>query len=299
MEKGIQTYRGQLYIALGALIWGTQGPFAQYLMQLGASSIFVALVKLGIGSGLMLLAMAIFKPRQLKIDKRGLVYTGMIGLFCQAGFNALYYTSVGLIGIANAAVILYTSPVFFLLLSILFFKEKLTGVKLLSAFLCMVGCGIAVTGGQLNFEGLSVTGIGMALLSAVSFALMGAISKKALNNYPPMTIIAYSFLWGFICLLPKGLSSGCFGVEPSLGILLGALGIGIFPAALAYYFYFKGVSQGVNLSQAGVISALEMVSAVGIAWTIFSEPFNLMKTFGIILILISILTSEIKQIMVK
>lgn len=299
VSKIVQNYKGQLYIAIGAIIWGTQGPFAKTLMQSGASAIFVALVKLGIGAGLMFMAMAIFKPKQLKIDQRGLIYTGVIGLFCQAGFNALYYQSVGLIGIANAAVILYTSPVIFLILSIVFFKEKLTLIKSVSAFLCMLGCGIAVTGGRLSLDGLSILGIGMALLSSASFATMGAISKKALKSYEPMTVIAYSFFWGFLFLLPQAWISNGFMIELNGAVVLGALGIGTFPAALAYFFYFKGVSCGVSLSQAGVISALEMVSAVLIAWTIFAEPANGIKIFGIFLILISIILSEFKQKLVK
>lgn len=298
-KKTVQNYKGQILIALGAIVWGTQGPFAKVLMQNGASAIFVALVKLGIGAGIMFLVMAAMRPRQLKIDSRGLLYTGVIGLFCQAGFNALYYQSVDLIGIANAAVILYTSPVFFLLLSIVFFKEQLTLVKGLSALICITGCAVAVTGGKFSLEAISALGIGMALLSSASFALMGAISKKALTCYEPMTVIAYSFLWGFLFLLPKAFLSHSFIIDLNLPVVLGALGIGALPAALAYFFYFKGVSCGVNLSQAGVISALEMVSAVLIAWTVFREPANGMKVFGIFLILISIFLSEFKQKMVK
>lgn len=298
VKKGILNYKGQFLIALGAVIWGTQGPFAKALMQNGASALFVALVKLGIGAGLMFLAMAILRPKQLKIDKKGLLYTGVIGLFCQAGFNALYYQSVDLIGIANAAVILYTSPVFFLLLSMVCFKESLTLIKGLSALICMLGCAVAVTGGDLSLEGLSILGIGLALLSSASFALMGAISKKALTCYEPMTVIAYSFLWGFLFLLPNAWMSHSLAIEMNLSVLIGALGIGALPAALAYFFYFKGVSCGVNLSQAGVISALEMVSAVLIAWTIFGEPANVVKVMGIFLILFSILLSEFKQKMV-
>lgn len=299
INKTAQNYKGQLYIAIGAIIWGTQGPFAKALMQAGASAIFVALVKLGIGAGIMFLVMAVFRPRQLRIDKQGLIYTGVIGLFCQAGFNALYYQSVGLIGIANAAVILYTSPVFFLLLSIVFFKEKLTLIKGASAFLCMIGCGIAVTGGKMSLEGLSTLGIVMALLSSVSFATMGAISKKVLKCYEPMTVIAYSFLWGFLFLLPQAWISNGIMIDLNWHVILGALGIGTFPAVLAYLFYFKGVNCGVNLSQAGVISSLEMVSAVLIAWTIFAEPVSGIKILGIFLILISIILSEFKQKLVK
>lgn len=288
MKHKASQYRGQGLIALGAVIWGTQGPFAQFLMQGGASPIFVAIMKLFVGSMSLMLLMLLTSPKQLKIDKRGLQLTGIIGLVSQAGFNYLYYNSVQLIGIANAAVILYTSPIFFLVLSVLFFKEKLTLTKTLAAVICFIGCAIAVTGGQLDLGQFSVLGLLMAFAASLAFAIMGAIGKKALTGYAPLTIIAYSFLWGALCLLPSALTTGAFELAWHSNIVIGVLGIGILPAALAYCLYFSGVNEGVPLSQAGVISALEMVSAVIIAWTVFGEPVNAVKVAGVFFILLSV-----------
>ncbi len=281
-------YKGQGLIALGAVIWGTQGPFAQFLMQSGASPIFVAIMKLFVGSMALMLFMLLTSPEQLKIDKQGLLLTGVIGLVSQAGFNYLYYNSVKLIGIANAAVILYTSPIFFLVLSVVFFNEKLTFRKTLAAIICFIGCAVAVTGGQLDLSGFSMLGLLMALVASLTFAIMGAIGKKALAGYAPLTIIAYSFLWGALFLLPSALTSSAFDLIWQGRITFGVLGIGILPAALAYFLYFTGVNEGVPLSQAGVISALEMVSAVIIAWTIFGEPVNGIKVVGVLFILLSV-----------
>lgn len=293
MNGCFEKYKGQCLIALGAIIWGTQGPFAQFLMKEGASPLLVSVMKLGIGSMLLVLFMIFKSPQQLKIDRKGLLLTAVIGLVSQAGFNLLYYNSVQMIGIANAAVLIYTSPVFFLALSVLFFKEVLSVKKVFAALLCVLGCAIAVTGGQLNLNGLSVNGIMLALLAAVAFAIMGALGKRALLGYEPMTIIAYSFFWGFLFLLPESIGSGAFMLDWSGNVILGCLGIGMFPAALAYFLYFTGVRKGVSLSQAGVISALEMVSAVLIAWTLFAEAVNVVKVFGVLLILFSIILTEI------
>ncbi len=293
MNGWLEKYQGQCLIALGAIIWGTQGPFAQFLMKEGASPLLVSAMKLGIGSMLLVFFMLFKSPEQLKIDRKGLLLTAVIGLVSQAGFNLLYYNSVQMIGIANAAVLIYTSPVFFLALSVLFFKEVLTMKKVFAALLCVLGCAIAVTGGQLNLNGLSVNGIVLALLAAVAFAIMGALGKKALLGYEPMTIIAYSFFWGFLFLLPEAIGSGAFLLDWNGSVIVGCLGIGMFPAALAYFLYFTGVRKGVSLSQAGVISSLEMVSAVLIAWTLFEETVNVIKVFGVLLILFSIILTEI------
>lgn len=284
--------RGQLLIGIGAVIWGTQGIFAKMLLIAGLGALQIAALKLLLGSFVLFVIMAVLKPKALFLDKPGLGLTALLGLLCQAGFNSLYYSSVNLIGVSCAAVILYTSPVFFLGFSLVFFKEKLSLKKALSALICIVGCGLAVTGGSLHFEGLSTTGMVLALLSALSFALMGAISKGALTRYEPLAITAYSFLFGGLILLPFSLLSAEKGLLLSPSIVWGTLGIGLLPAALSYYLYYTGVKMGVPLSQAGVISSLEMVSAVVLAVLLLGEQMSLMKVVGLLLILISVILSE-------
>lgn len=292
MTDFIKQHQGQLYIAIGASIWGTQGPFAKFIMQSGGNPSFVSFSKLAVGSLLLFLILGFSHPDKLKIDHKGFWLTCFIGLFCQAGFNYTYYSAVGLIGIANAAVILYLSPLFFLMYSILFFSDCLTKRKSLSALLCVVGCTIAVTGGSLDLQALSLWGVFLGLLSAFSFATMGALGKKALVGYDAMTIMAYSFMWGALFMIPSSMMSGAFDIELNSNLITGVIGIGLFPAVLAYFFYFKGVEKGVQLSQAGVICSMEMVSAILIAFSLFNEHMGMVKWLGVGIILISILLSQ-------
>lgn len=285
--------KGQCFIAFGALIWGTQGLFAKWMMSGGATAIQSASIKLLTGAFLLFLTMALTCPKALKIDLRGLALTLLIGLVSQAGFNSLYYSSVARIGVASAAVILYTSPVFFLLFAWLFFKEKMTSYKILSAFICMVGCAVAIGIKQLLNSPLELLGVLQALLAAIAFALMGVLGKKGLGNYKPLTIIVYSFGFGGLFLLPIALGQGLSPTANLSQIALGGLGIGVFPAALSYLLYFTGVSLGVPLSQAGLISSLEMVSAVFMAHLCLGETLGFVQLIGVALILGSIVLSEV------
>lgn len=278
---------GHLMIAGAAVVWGTQGPFAQNLMQLGCHPFLVSQIKLLLGC-LTLMGIILFtQPKLLKVSRPTLRATALVGLISQAGFNSLYYTSVDMIGIANAAVLLYTAPVIFLVLSVVFFKEQLTVPKLGAAFLCVIGSAIAVTGGSLNLVGLSGLGILLAVLSAVTFAIMTAIGKVALKGCDPFTFIAYSFFFGTLFMLPLCLYTGAYQVAISPAILLNGFGIGLLPAALSYVLYFGGIKHSVSLSTAGVISSLEMVSAILIAWLIFHEPASLIKAIGILMIVVA------------
>lgn len=293
--KNAGNLMGQLSIGLGAVIWGTQGPFAKLIMQSGGNASFASFGKLATGGLILLLALSLKDPKRLKIDRKGLLWTCFLGLVAQAGFNFTYYSAVGLIGIANSAVILYLAPIAFLAYSVVLFKETPTMQKSISAVVCFLGCALAVTGGIFDFSSLSIPGVLLALLSVVSFATMGAFGKLLAEKYDPMTLMVYSFLWGAFFMLPSTMVSGGFAITPNMNLIIGVLGIGMFPAALAYFFYFKGLSFGVPLSKAGVICSMEMVSAVVIAATLFGEEMSIMKWCGVGVILISILMSEYKK----
>lgn len=284
---------GPFYVGLGAVIWGTQGPFAKLILSNGGSASFTAYSKLSIGAAILAFALAFTNPKRLIIDRKGLFWTCFLGLVGQAGFNYTYYSAVDLIGIANSAVILYLAPVAFLFYSVFLFKEAPTLKKLASAIVCFLGCALAVTGGSLELSTLSTTGVVLALLSVVSFATMGAVGKLLSDRYDPMTLMLYSFTWGSVFMLPSALLSGSSELTYNTSLIAGVIGIGLFPAVLAYFFYFKGLASGISLSKAGVICSMEMVSAIVIAFSLFGETMGTVKWIGVVIIIASIIMSEV------
>lgn len=289
MKQVPKPHHGNLMIAGAGACWGTLGSFAQILLNQGFSAEMVSLFRLTVGCLVLILIVLFTNPKLLKIDKRGLLLTATIGLVSQAGFNLLYFNAIRHIGIAMSAVLLYTAPIFMLLWSILFFGERLTGRKLLGISICFIGCTIAVTGGNLDIFKLSALGLLLGVLSAVSYSLMSAISKHAMADYAPITIVIYSFLFGSLFLLPFNMSITSFDGHLNWVSLLAIIGLGLIPSALSYRLYTAGIAKGVDLSVAGVLSTLELVISVLLAWRFFHEPMGLMHGLGIGLILISIL----------
>ncbi len=288
MKTDMHIRSGQLMIAGAGICWGTIGTFAQTLMNYGFSANAVSFLRLVTGFLLLGGLTAITNPEQLRIDRRGLFLTAMIGLISQACFNLLYFNAISYIGIAMAAVLLYTAPFFLLIWSVLFFGEHLTVRKVSAILLCFAGCAIAVTGGNVSNLQISLIGIALGLLSAVSFSLMSAISKHALANYSPITVVIYSFFFGALFLLPFNIAPGSLAgsINP---ISMGALfALGLIPSALSYRLYAQGISHGVDLSAAGVLSTLEMVFSVILAWAIFHEPMGPVRWAGVLIILFSI-----------
>lgn len=280
---------GRLSIAVAGIFWGTSGIFAQYLLNAGISTEWISFLRLSIGCLVLIASTARTNTELLRIDGRGLLLAAFLGLVSQAGFNLFYYNAIRLIGVAPSAVLLYTAPFFLLLWSVLFFGERVSLWKLVAVTICFLGCLIAVTEGHLEMLQVSLVGVLLALLAAFSYSLMSAVSKRFMESYAPVTILIYSFFIGAVALLPYAAFCGHFPSHLSFPVVLATLGLGVIPSVLSYSLYLAGIAKGVELSQAGVISTLEMVCSVFLAGLFFNESLGPVRLLGIGLILMAIL----------
>ncbi|EMK9256538.1 EamA family transporter [Clostridioides difficile] len=279
--------KGYVFIAIAGLLWATLGLFGKFLMGNGLTSEQVAFTRLFFGFIVLGVYSSIRTPQILKISKKGIIYSVIIGIICQAMFNLCYFKAIDIAGVSIAAVLLYTSPLFLAIFSKICYKENITRSKLFSLILCFIGAIMAVTGGRLDFQGLNAFGLLLGVLSAIAYALMPTISKNALKEFSSSTILVYSFLFGAIFMIPSSRPWEILNYAKDLDVLSCMLMLGIVPAALAYIFYAAGISKGVDLSVAGVVASVELVGSVIIGCTILGESFSLGKLFGVMLMLIS------------
>ncbi|AJP11116.1 TPA: EamA family transporter [Clostridioides difficile] len=279
--------KGYVFIAIAGLLWATLGLFGKFLMGNGLTSEQVAFTRLFFGFIVLGVYSSIRTPQILKINKKGIIYSVIIGIICQAMFNLCYFKAIDIAGVSIAAVLLYTSPLFLAIFSKICYKENITRSKLFSLILCFIGAIMAVTGGRLDFQGLNAFGLLLGVLSAIAYALMPTISKNALKEFSSSTILVYSFLFGAIFMIPSSRPWEILNYAKDLDVLSCMLMLGIVPAALAYIFYAAGISKGVELSVAGVVASVELVGSVIIGCTILGESFSLGKLFGVMLMLIS------------
>ncbi|MCG6587482.1 DMT family transporter, partial [Clostridioides difficile] len=266
--------KGYVFIAIAGLLWATLGLFGKFLMGNGLTSEQVAFTRLFFGFIVLGVYSSIRTPQILKISKKGIIYSVIIGIICQAMFNLCYFKAIDIAGVSIAAVLLYTSPLFLAIFSKVCYKENITRSKLFSLILCFIGAIMAVTGGRLDFQGLNAFGLLLGVLSAIAYALMPTISKNALKEFSSSTILVYSFLFGAIFMIPSSRPWEILNYAKDLDVLSCMLMLGIVPAALAYIFYAAGISKGVELSVAGVVASVELVGSVIIGCTILGESFS-------------------------
>ena len=113
-----------LYIVLAATGWGITGVFITALSNYGFSTTFLGAVRptfsaLFVGIWLLITNRSLFR---IKI-KDIWVFAGT-GIFSFTFFTYCYYVSIVHNGLAVAAVLLYTAPIFVAVMSTIFFKTS-------------------------------------------------------------------------------------------------------------------------------------------------------------------------------
>jgi len=135
MEKG-RTIQGYLLIFLSGVFWGVGGYLVTQMSNMGVSALITAFS----GHFLALLPLFIYivvkkGMNGLKISKKGLLYSIILGALTKGIFKLANDTAVTLVGVATASILMYLAPVFTAIMSMAFFKEKLRGYQHFSLFL--------------------------------------------------------------------------------------------------------------------------------------------------------------------
>ena len=276
-------------IAAGAL-WGCISLFLRPLSALGLSSLQIVAIRCGLAFLLMAGYLAARSPRLLRITPRDvpvLLGTGLVSLLL---FSWCYFGAIKASGVAVAVVLLYTSPVFILLLSAVLFHEPLTRRKLLALALTAAGC-VLVTGLLSSGERIGLTALLLGLGSGLFYALYSIFGRIALRRLDTMTITAYTFLFaalGALALCAFEQNPVPFSAALTPAGIPAALGIAFFACVLPYLFYTLGLS-GVETGRAAILVTVEPAVGALIGFLVWHEAVTAQKLLGIVLIFSSIL----------
>ncbi|MDO4890477.1 MAG: DMT family transporter [Coriobacteriaceae bacterium] len=280
-------------IAAGAL-WGCISLFVRALNAAGLSAIDISCVRMVVGVACMLLVLLAVDRDALRIRVRDLWLFAGTGIVSVTFFNWCYFTCIELSEVSIAVVLLYTSPVFVMLMSALFFKERITARKLVALACTFAGCvlvaGVVGTGVQIG-----PLALGMGVASGFFYALYSVFSRVALRRYDPLTITFYTFAMGSVaCLLladPPAIA-GTLAANPQVIWL--CVGIGIMCTVFPYILYTIGL-RGMETGRAAILATVEPLVGAIIGIFVFAESTDLAKLAGMALILAAVLVLNTGQ----
>ncbi len=282
--------KAKVKLIAAMFIFGSIGIFVR---TIGLSSGILAVVRGSIGTVFLLIAgLAMGKKLSLPAIRKNfkfLVFSGAaIGANWICLFEAYRYTTI-----AVATLCYYLAPVFVILVSPFFLKEKLTAVKagcvVVSLFgmtlvADILGSGQGAAGG---WKGI-VFGVTAALLYA-SVVIMNKFLKEieAVDMTVSQLGVASVVVLVYVLYTEDGT-----GITFGVSTLFLLLYLGIVNTGIAYLLYFSSLKD-LSGQTAALFSYIDPVTAILLSALLFHENMSTEQMIGAVLILGSTLVSEL------
>ena len=282
---------GTLLIILAGIFWGSMGIFVRGLTALtGFTSIQVVCVRLTVAALIFALILLLKDAKGFKIRLKDIPLFLGLGFCSILFFTTCYFTAIRMMTLSIAAILLYTSPIWVMLLSLLLFHEKMTRHKFLALVISFLGC-VFVSGIGSGDSSVTPLGILIGLGAGLGYGLYSILGTIALRRYSTYTVTTYTFMTAaigslFICSLPDlwHKITACSS-KPYLCFFI--LLTGLVTAVIPFLLYTLGLEQ-VEASRAAILATVEPMVATLIGVIVFQEYLTVMSVLGILCILAAI-----------
>ncbi len=288
---------GYILLFLAGLSWGMIGLFTNGLSSSGLNSIEISFLRqLFAFLEVFAIVLCRYGFRSLRVDRTSLFLLALQGCVVTTLFCIFYALTIQILGVATAVVMMYLAPVFVIVISALFFGERITVLKILAIAVNLAGCYLSASKGEVGALKINRVGLLCGVLSGLGYALVSIFGKifsnRGINSF---VSVLYINLFSVVTLSVLAFFNRSGTPLLQGRILLNGFGIGLFGSALAYLFYYSGMKRPVNLSTAPVVASVEVVLGSMIGIFVFGETCNSYVVIGMILVVMSIVIISIAE----
>ena len=284
-----------ILILIAACFWGSMGIFVRRLTTFGFDSIQIVSIRVTLAALIFSLFGLIRDRSGFRISLRDIPLFLGLGIGSILFFTVCYFAAITIMPLSTAAILLYTSPIWIMLMSALFFHEKINSRKVIALFLAFGGC-VLVSG--ISGDGITFTGLLLGLGSGIGYGLYSILGTVALRKYSPYTVTTYTFLiaavGSWIICRPFDMLSRFEKSDSLTELVLFCIMTALVTAVIPFLAYTLGL-RSVEASKAGIIATIEPVVATLVGIICFSETLTILSGIGIVLVLTAVLILNKKK----
>lgn len=191
-------------VFLVQVIYGFTFTFANDVIDGGFIRPFGFIFLRVLGAAILFWLLSLFTPKQ-KIDSKDYITFFLASIFGIALNMLTFFKGLEFTTPIHASVIMTVVPIVVLVLSALFLKERITGLKITGIILGFSGAIVLSVYGKAALIGDNILlGNFLVFINAVSYSIYLIIIKKITSKYHPFTFIKWLFLFGLILVSPFG-----------------------------------------------------------------------------------------------
>ncbi len=270
--------KGKAHIALLSvnMIYGANYLIAKGLMPHKIEASALVFLRIS-GAGLLFLILKSFIKEKVETkDIPRLALCGFLGVAANQFFsmNGLSLTSP-----VDAAIIITAMPIFTIIISRFLLKEPFTLQRILGISIGGAGAVLLIYLGNSGLGTGSLQGNIFVCINALAFAFYLVIVKPLMSKYQPITVIIWTFLFGFIFMFPLCISPllrtdfGAFATTNWISLMYVVVG----PTFLAYLlnmFALQYVKPTVSSSYIYVQPAVAMILVALVSYLVIDSQYK-------------------------
>lgn len=284
---------GYALAASAATMWALNGSLSRLLLDDGVSALRLAELR-GVLSFVMLAAaLAIARPRLLRIRRQDIPRLAFLGIVGLAGVHATYFFAISRLDVGVALVIQYLGPLILLLWLRLVHSRQLQRSLWGAAVLSVIGCFLVVQ--AWNPGAIDGLGLLAAFGAAVTFAIYLYSSEQAGHRYEPVTTLVWGFgfasLFWLVVQPPWSFPFAEFTSAENIALGLGVAVIG----TLLPFVCIVAALRHVPASRAAVVATLEPVLAAIIAWPVLGQDLDVAQIVGGLIVVGAVVWVQIQR----
>jgi len=265
---------GLFAIHLAVLLFGFSGLFGKFLM---ISPFLIVFGRTFFAAAALLPVLLVSKQRLF--HREDLLFYMLQGILLAVHWSSFFY-AIQISTVALGLLTFSTFPLFVTFMEPFFFKEKLLLWDIASAVIVFAGLVLVIPG--FDFSKAPVQGGFWGVFSGMTFAMLAIANRKNVTRRSPLVVAfnqnsfaAAALLPAIVCLAPAR--------PEAVDILLLAV-LGVFCTALAHTLFIKSLVH-IKAQTAGIITALEPLYGIALAFFILNEHPALHTAAGGVLIL--------------
>ena len=276
--------KGFFLVILSAAVFGVLPVIVRSINACGSNSVMTSFLRFLLSLIPLYLAVRANKSG-LRITKTEAIKILLIAVCGLGGTSVLLFLSYNYIPSGMATTIHFVYPVFVILGSILFLKQKVSPLKLLCVALCFGGILLFYGGGDGNVQPL---GLFLAFVSGITYAFyIVFLDVSGLAKMDPTKMIFYMNLFSAIMVGILAGATGSFTLAISLKGWILALFLAIVISFLAVRSFQLGVRY-IGPQNAAILSTFEPITSLIVGILVYQEAFTLAGIAGCVLILSSV-----------
>ena len=267
-------------------LYGTIGFFLHFVSY---SSEFVVLGRGVLGSLFIFLVLTL---RKEKIDKKAIQRNLRILLLSgfALGFNWVFLFAGYRYGIAISSLCNYMAPIAVVIITTLFYKEKMRPIQIVFILMAVLGMCLLI-GIFTNDTAVDMHCVIYGSLAALGFVVL-VLCNKRLSDIKPLEKTLVQLLASAVIVFPYVLFNHGFPEVFDLRSTIIVLILGFLHTGVAYICYFSSIDVLPSQSIA-ILGYLEPVLNFVIGALVFHEPLGISSLIGAVLILCASLGNEV------